>query len=293
MKFRISAEDAELSLLRVIKTVVRAPSVKAIKRAIEARSCKVNGRVERFASRRLSQGDVVEFTWEGEETRIQETPPATVLYEDEDFLAIDKPAGVVSTLQNISKCFGIPQRRIFLVHRLDKDTTGVLLLAKREEVKKILEELFASRKVEKKYLALVHGWLHKNAIDLSSSLVKQSSYAGQTIYRSVQHEMGSIRGEKGRAITRFTLLKKGKAAALVQCEPVTGRTHQLRAQLSALGSPIIGDLQYGKRQEHPSIHRQMLHAWKVALPHPRSSKTVEITAPLPLDFEDAQHLFLD
>lgn len=277
MTFRVSSEDADRSLLQFLKDKVpEAPSVKAIKRAIEGRSCRVNGKLELFASRRLKIGDTVEFIFKPEK-KAPSLVSATVLYEDADLLAIDKPAGVVSSPQGVQRL--LPGKGPFwLVHRLDKDTTGVLLLAKSKEAKEWLEKLFAERKISKTYLAIVHGWLHEKEKTLSSILVKKGSYAGQTLYRSVQQ------GKGVRAITKFALLKKGKIAALVQCEPLTGRTHQLRVQLSALGSPIVGDTQYGKRQEDPSIQRHMLHAWKVSFVHPQTKRSVEITAPLPDDF---------
>lgn len=281
MIFRVSiGEDADKSLLQFLKSKVPdAPSVKAIKRAIESRCCKVNGKLELFSSRRLKPGDTVEFIYKPKEKSIEEKPVA-ILFEDELLLAIDKPAGVVSSPQGLLRL--LPSRGpLWLVHRLDKDTTGVLLLAKTSQAKEQLEKLFATREICKTYLALVHGWLHEKEKTLSSILVKKGSFAGQTLYRSIDQ------GKGVRAITRFLLLKKSKTHALIQCEPLTGRTHQLRVQLAALGSPIIGDTQYGKRQEDPSVHRQMLHAWKVSFIHPKTKRSVEIIAPLPFDFENA------
>jgi RluA family pseudouridine synthase len=284
MTFRVSNEDADRSLLQFLKDKVpEAPSVKALKRAIESRSCRVNGKLELFSSRRLKIGDKVEFVFKPEK-KAPSGISANILYEDDDLFAIDKPAGVVSSPTSLQGL--LPAKGPFwLVHRLDKDTTGVLLLAKTKEAKEELEKLFAERKISKTYLAIVHGWLHEKEKTLSSILVKNGSYAGQTLYRSVQQ------GKGVRAITKFALLKKSKAIALIQCEPLTGRTHQLRVQLASLGSPIIGDTQYGKRQEDPSIQRQMLHAWKVSFTHPKSKRSVEITAPLPDDFQKLLRFF--
>ena len=277
MMFRISSEDAGKSLLQFLKErVPNAPSVKSIKRAIEARGCKVNGKLERFASYRLRKGDSVELMLEIRPAGKLET---RILYEDDDVLAIDKPSGAVCTPQGIQKL--LPNRRFSLVHRLDKETTGILLLAKNEETKTGLEKLFSERKIKKTYLALVHNWLHEKEKTFSSLLVKHGSYAGQTIYRSVQQ------GKGVRAITHFRLVKKSKAVALIECEPLTGRTHQLRVQLAALGSPILGDTQYGNRQDN--LPRHMLHGWKVSFLHPRTQKPIAIIAPLPADFEETMN----
>src|SRR5690349_2724821 len=131
MIFHVSSQEATLSLLKFIKTKIpEGTSVKTIKRAIEARSCKVGGKIERFSSRRLSVGDIVEFTL----NEYQNLPASLkYLYEDEDILAIDKPAGMVATLPHLQKF--LRRREIHLVHRLDKETTGVFLFAKNQEAK--------------------------------------------------------------------------------------------------------------------------------------------------------------
>jgi len=272
MIYRVSQEGTLLQFLK--ENIKEAPSVKAIKRAIDNRGCKVNGKLERFSSRRLKKGDTVEFSYQ-EPKEIPKS--AAILYEDDDFLAIDKPAGVVTSEPSIGKL--LPKKRFWLVHRLDKETSGVLLLAKTMAAKKKLEELFLTRKVHKTYLAIVHGWLHEKEKTLSSILIKERTYQGQTIYKSVE------KGSGVRAITRFVLLKKGKEAALIECHPTTGRTHQLRVQLAALGSPILGDVQYGRKQGDAGIDRHMLHAWKLTLTHPKSDEEIAITAPLPADFK--------
>lgn len=278
MIFRVDAEEVGQSVLQFLKKKIpETSSAKALKRAIEARLCKVNGKLELFASRRLKKGDTVEFIFRTESSlkTSREKPPA-ILYEDEDMLAINKPAGLVCSSLAIHRI--LPKVRPFLVHRLDKDTTGVLLLAKTQEAKIKLEELFATRKVDKTYLALVHGWLHEKKKTVTSILVKAGSYAGQTLYRSVKQGKGL------RAISTFILKKMIGKTALVECHPITGRTHQLRVQLASLGSPILGDTQYGTRQEDSTLSRHMLHAWKISFPHLRSDKSVHITAPIPPDF---------
>lgn len=280
-QWRVSAKQAGMRLLPFLKeNCPEAPSTKAVKQAIDHKCCLVNGNIENFSSFSLTQGDIVAFTLE------QESIPtaATILYEDRDLLVVNKPAGVLTDLKALG------QRSCFLVHRLDKETSGVLLLAKHASVKEKLEALFKEKTISKLYLAIVDGIFKTEEGVIDNHLGKKGEYAGQTIY-------GKVTAVKGvRAVTHFRVLGRCNKASLVACEPKTGRTHQLRVHLSGMGHPILGDRQYAKTFACAVVpQRNMLHAYQVRFNHPTSKKTMTITAPIPIDFQEvmqALHLKL-
>lgn len=264
-KYKVTSRAHGVGLLSFLKAVFKdAPSVKAIKRAIDSKHCRVNGRVETFSTFRLQAGDEVEI----ELCAAQPALTFSVLYEDAALLIIDKPAGMLSE----AKSFPYPP-----VHRLDKETSGVLILVKTKGAEEAMKALFAERHVQKTYLALVDGVVAASKGKLVTKLHKKHAYQGQSIWGS---------GTKGlEAITFWEKQSSGREATLLACRPVTGRTHQLRVHLSELGHPILGDTQYGKRFRCPlHCHRHMLHAWKLSFPHPLSGEPLEVTAPIPQDF---------
>jgi 23S rRNA pseudouridine955/2504/2580 synthase len=248
--------EEEISLLNFLKKVVgEACSVKGIKRSIDNRGAQVNGRIERFASKRLKPGDRVEFDLKTE-TKISEV---LKLYEDEYLLVIDKPSGWLCEEQFARKQLG----NVWLVHRLDKETSGVLLIAKTIEAKNRLETLFAERKIQKQYLALVHGAMLRDTGKIESPIKSKS------------------------ASTTWKCLKKGKSFSLLECSPYTGRTHQIRIHLRQIGHPIIGDLLYGLRRNEKGVQRLLLHAHRLHFNHPFSQEELSFEAPIPTEILDA------
>jgi len=214
--------------------------------------------------------------------------PLGILFEDEQLLVLDKPAGLVvhpgagnreGTLANglLHHCSGIEivggTERPGIVHRLDKETSGCLVVAKTESAHRHLAEQFASRGVEKTYLALVDGKprMPHGTIDAA-------------IGRHPVHRQKMAVVERGRdALTHYRVLDSRDARAIVQCQPKTGRTHQIRVHLKHLGHPVAGDPVYGRRG---NFTRHMLHAWKLTFTHPATGKRISFSAPLPADFPD-------
>lgn len=255
-----------LSFLR--SNLTQYPSVKAIKRAIDAKQCKINRRVETFSTHPVSASDEIEIRLELEQ--VESTP--VVLYEDDSLIAYHKPPGKTSEsfLEH------------FLVHRLDKDTSGVLLLAKTEAMQGALIDLFSKRQMEKLYLAICDGKVMQQQWKVDNFLEKKASYQGGSLYGSTK------RGGK-RAISEFQRLKFSDTASLLQVQIHTGRTHQVRVHLKEKGHPILGDFQYGRHfrcQYQPK--RQMLHAFQIAFVHPVTGNQLSIQAPIPQDFLTAQ-----
>lgn len=244
-----------------------APSVKALKRAIDGKQCTVNGRVETFSTHKLSPGDEVAIEIRSEKPSLK----PVVLWEDDYLVALDKPAGVVSEPKNFKG---------YLVHRLDKETSGVILVAKSKPILDQMIELFREKKVHKTYLAIVDGALKEDKGTIISNLGPKHRFQGQTLYGS------SRQGE--HAETRWKKIGSSSKATLVECNPITGRTHQIRVHLKEAGHPIVGDYLYSKQFKCGyKAHRHLLHALEISFPHPVTHEQVTVKAPLPDDFSAA------
>lgn len=197
-------------------------------------------------------------------------PKIRVIFEDSQILVIDKPAGLVS--EDIKS--GL------LVHRLDKDTSGLLLLAKTEKALENLQEQFSGREVKKEYLALVHGQITE------SRLIDAPIMRNPKIYNKfVVDKDGKL------AATRFEPVKIFDNYTLIKCFPLTGRTHQIRVHLKYINHPIVSDFQYAGRKiyklDSEWCPRQFLHAAKIGFYHPETKEWVEFESPLPKDLEEA------
>jgi 23S rRNA pseudouridine955/2504/2580 synthase len=276
LSFRVSVEEHGVRLLAFLRG--RCPeglSVKAIKRAIDSRGCTINGRMESFSTHVVKGGDLVIL-------RLQEQEPVltpTILYEDEHLLICNKPAGMVS--ENV-----VFPHKPDLIHRLDKDTSGALMLAKTKEMKEQMIALFKLKQVRKFYLAVVDKNVKEPHGKIEQCLVKKHQYQGQTIWGTAERGLS--------ALTYWECLKQMEDSSLLLCEPVTGRTHQLRVHLSSIGHPIVGDYQYAKRFKCAfKASRQLLHAHRLVFTHPLSKKPIDLKAPL--ERIDMAHLvqFLD
>ncbi len=270
MKWRTSREER---LITFLQAHLSNHSGKALRKVLDANCCRVNGAVERFGSRRLFRGDVVELSSEWLSLKKPKWTFET-LYEDADLRIVNKPAGWICSGENAEKTFG---KDLFLVHRLDKETTGALLLAKGEEVREELFQLFEKRAVQKQYLALVDGIPREKEGKISTFLTKKGSYQGQTIWGS---------GSRGlTATTHWEKLALADRASLLLVTPETGRTHQIRVHLAEMGHPILIDRQYAKTFRSPVFSpRVMLHAFYLSFSF--RGKIIEAKAPLFLDMRD-------
>jgi RluA family pseudouridine synthase len=207
-----------------------------------------------------------------------------ILYEDERLLVIDKPAGLPVLpdgwekdsdylVKKLEEQFG----KIFIVHRLDKITSGVMVFARDAETHRALNLQFASHEVQKTYHALVEGipkWDEK--------------VARHPLRANVGHKHRTMVDDKNGkpSETRFRVIKRYEEAALIEAKPMTGRTHQIRVHAYALGHPLVGDVLYGAQEIHRVV-RPMLHAQTLSFIHPITNKRVKFSAPRPPDFEEA------
>lgn len=241
-------------------------SVKSLKKLIDEKSCYVNAEIERFATRALKKGDAVALK------EAQEKATLKILFEDDFLLLCDKPSGMISDSESIHKA--LKNVSYVLVHRLDRETSGVLIVAKSQKVYEAMVELFSEKKVEKTYLAVVKGCVKKEegAIDRPIGLKKRMQ--GISLYEV---------SKSGKpALTHFRSLKTCDQYSLLLCHPITGRTHQIRVHLQSIGHPILGDSLYGKTENYP---RLLLHAYQIAFKHPITHEKISIKAPLPPIFK--------
>ena len=219
--------------------------------------------------------------------------PLDVLFEDGDIIVINKPAGLTvhpgagqreHTLVNalLSHCgvslSGIGgKERPGIVHRLDKETSGCLVVAKNDIAHRELSKQFAARTVEKIYLAIVAGKLRKPTGVIEENIGRHP----------VQRKRMSVSSKRGRAAkTEYRVIRSSDQASLVECRLHSGRTHQIRVHLHHLGHPVLGDKIYAPRFAK-NFHRQMLHAWKLGFRHPCTGEWRSFEASLPADFNEA------
>jgi len=237
-----------------------------------------------------NRGDPIEvfFITSPEITLEPEAIPLDILYEDEFLICINKPAGMVvhpapghlaGTFVNalLHHCHSLPSQDIRpgIVHRLDKETSGVLLAAKTTETHQKLIDMFSERKIEKEYLAITVGNPGIRTIDLP-------------IGRHPAHRKEMTINEKGRsALTHIETIQSKEGFSLVKAKPVTGRTHQIRVHLKAVKTPVLGDRIYGpeKLSNKLKVERQLLHAHHLSFTHPLTGNLLKVTAPIPEDFQ--------
>ena len=292
-------------LLERLDTYLRGryPTVSrgAIQRLIEEGEILVNGkRIKPTHTPRA--GESVQVHWpEARPAEAQpEEIPLEILFEDESLLVLNKPPGLVvhpaagneaHTLVNalLHHCAGELSgiggvARPGIVHRLDKDTSGCLVVAKNDDTHLALSVQFATRKVEKIYQAILCGELPRAKGEIKAAIARHTS-----------HRKRMAVNEGGRAAhTSYRVLESLRGATLAEALLHTGRTHQIRVHFQFLGYPVVGDLTYGDRQNQKledltgyRAERQMLHAYHLGFTHPRTGKKVAFDAPVPKDFQDA------
>ncbi len=218
--------------------------------------------------------------------------PLDILFEDDDLIVINKPAGLTvhpgagqreQTLVNalLSHCTTLSgiggKERPGIVHRLDRETSGCLVVAKNDLAHRELSRQFADRNVEKIYLALVAGKLRKPAGVIEERIGRHP----------VHRQRMSVTTKRGRtAKTEYRVLRSTGDASLIECRLHSGRTHQVRVHFHHLGHAVLGDKVYAPRVAK-NFPRQMLHAWKLGFRHPRTGEWKQFQAPVPDDFKEA------
>ncbi len=282
----------DVFLSGTIKTITRSQ----IQRINEEGKVSVNG-MKKKSSYRLKEGDKIkiEYDIEKPEEIVAENIPLNMVYSDEHVAVIDKASGMVvhpgarnkrQTLVNALLYYFPflrevgPKDRPGLVHRLDKETSGLMVVAKNLKAYAELQRQFRKREVEKSYTALVWG-----------RMTDKEGVIRFPIGRHVKHGAKmSVKTRKPReAETHYSVQKDYGEMTLLEIRPITGRTHQVRVHLAASGHPLVGDLLYGRRKSKKACPRLFLHASFLSFIHPETGKRVEFFSPLPKDLRD----FLD
>jgi 23S rRNA pseudouridine1911/1915/1917 synthase len=278
----------------------------AIQRLIENGDIQVDGHPVK-STHAPRAGEEIEVHWPAPvaSEAQPEAIPLTILFEDADLLVLNKAPGLVvhpaagheeHTLVNalLHHCEGQLSgiggvARPGIVHRLDKDTSGCLVVAKHDSSHLALASQFADRTVKKLYHALVCGTPAADKGDIRAAIARHPSH---------RKRMAVTTGSGRDAWTTYRVLERFEAAAFLEADLHTGRTHQIRVHLHHLGLPLVGDTVYGKRPNQRlteltgyAAPRQMLHASKLVFAHPKSGRTLQFEAPLPEDFQQALERF--
>ena len=263
-----------------------------IQKLVEDGSVTVNGGTVR-TNYKLKEGDLVKIDIPAPEKLdvCAENIKLDILYEDNDIVVVNKPRGMVvhpaagnysGTLVNalMEHCKGSLSDingviRPGIVHRIDKDTSGVLVVAKNNSAHEKLSEKLKDHDIERIYLAVAEGIIREDSGKIDAPVGRHP----------VERKKMSVNTKNGRrAVTHFKVLERFADATLVECKLETGRTHQIRVHMSFIGHPLIGDTVYGRKKQSPGIEGQALHASLLGFVHPATGEFMEFTAEPPEDF---------
>jgi 23S rRNA pseudouridine1911/1915/1917 synthase len=258
----------------------------AAERLLAARAVLVDG-VPRAKSHRLEGGEEVRVEQTEETSAPEPSPDLGIAYEDEHLLVVDKPAGVVvhpaaghatgTLVQALAgRTAGGDPERPGIVHRLDRGTSGLMVVARTDEAYEGLRRLVKRRAVEREYLALVRGRPRSRSGRIEAPIGRDRR---DPTRRSLDSDSPKD------AVTHFEVVELLPAHALLRVRLETGRTHQIRVHAAAIGLPVAGDPVYGAPE--PDLDRQFLHAARLAFVHPVTGEAVEVSSPLPPDLETA------
>jgi 23S rRNA pseudouridine1911/1915/1917 synthase len=288
----------------------------AVQRLIDDAHIRVDG-IARKASHRVQIGETITInipppdpsTLLGTRTPRAEKIPLDILYEDADLLVVNKPAGMIvhpaaghhdGTLVNaiLAHCPNLNvggAERPGIVHRLDSETSGIIVVAKNDAAMRDLQAQFKARRVHKTYLALVEGIVKPPRGKIDAPIGRDPKHRQKmavvtrgerreaiTVYRTLTH-LDARPHPSTSTSPRSASAQDAGRYSLLEVEPQTGRTHQIRVHLAFLGFPVVADAIYGKRKSAFRLTRQFLHAWKIAFTLPRSGRAVDFIASLPAD----------
>ncbi len=274
-----------------IASILEGVTRSAAQRLIEAGAVTVNGAAV-TKNYRLTGCETVAVTMpEPEKTDlVPEELPLNIVYEDEDVIVVNKPAGMVvhpapghsgGTLVNalLHHCgdslSGIGgEKRPGIVHRIDRDTSGLVIAAKNDEAHRFLSAQLADHTLSRTYEALCLGRFREDSGVVDAPIGRS---------RNDRKKMAVVQGGR-RAVTHWSVICRYQGVTHVRCELETGRTHQIRVHMAHIGHPILGDTVYGAKKPVPGLTGQCLHAVALRFIHPRTKELVELTCPLPGEF---------
>ena len=296
--YQIGLEEDEARLDKWISGALPDLSRSYIQKCIKENHVLVNQKPQK-ASYRLKVDDEIVFSIpEAVEPAIEaEDIPLAVLYEDEDVLVVNKPKGMVvhpapghysGTLVNavLYHCRGCLSgingvMRPGIVHRIDQDTTGSLIVCKNDHAHKLIAAQLKEHTITRRYRAIVHGVLLQDSGVIDAPIGRDPK----------DRKRMAVNEQNGKpAVTHYTVLQRFREYTYIECRLETGRTHQIRVHLASTGHPLLGDTVYCSRKEPYRLEGQTLHAMVIGFTHPTDGRYVEVTAPLPAYFEHLLHI---
>lgn len=293
--YRVGVEDEDERIDKWISNTLSSLSRSYIQKLIKDNKLFVNDKPQK-ASYRIKVDDEIRFQVPDVAAPVipAEDIPLNVLYEDSDLLIVDKPKGMVvhpapghysGTLvnavmfhckNNLSGINGV--MRPGIVHRIDRDTTGALIVCKNDAAHQQIASQLKSHSITRKYRAIVHGRLPLEEGSIDAPI-------GRDVKERKKMAVNLQNGK--HAVTHYKTLKTYKEYTYIECQLETGRTHQIRVHMASIGHPLLGDEIYGSRKTNFRLNGQTLHAMTIGFIHPSTQKYLEIEAPLPEYF---QHL---
>ncbi|MDE6341903.1 MAG: RluA family pseudouridine synthase [Muribaculaceae bacterium] len=278
--------DSEVGLMEFAFSMLPDAKRNDVKKWLKYNHFAINGKVTSAFDTPVAPGDVVEINF----TRpfaVFSHPRIRIVYEDDDIIVVDKGYGLLSVSTDTSRKSDVetaysilrdyvksehPANKIFIVHRLDRDTSGLMIFAKSMEAKENLQHNWNNMVLERKYVALLDGELEHDSGTVRSNLAETST-----------HEVYSSEDGNGKlAVTRYKVRRRGKGRTLAEFSLDTGRKNQIRVHAKDLGCPIVGDKRYGNGAG--PLHRLALHAETLRFAHPITKKDMNFTSPVPSQF---------
>ena len=296
--YQIGLEEDDERLDKWISTSLEQLSRSYIQKCIKNNEVLVNGKPQK-ASYRLKVDDEIVFQIPDlvEPEIVPEDIPLSILYEDADVIVVDKPKGMVvhpapghytGTLVNavmfhckeeLSGINGV--MRPGIVHRIDKDTTGSLIICKNDRAHNCIAAQLKEHSITRKYRAIVHGVIAAEEGCVNAPIGRDPK----------ERKKMAVNEKNGKpAITHYKVLKRFRDYTYIECQLETGRTHQIRVHMASIGYPLLGDSMYSNRKSPYHLTGQTLHAMVIGFQHPSTGKYVEVTAPLPEYFEHLLHI---
>ena len=292
-KYIISTENGNIRLDKALSILDNALSRSMIQKQLENGKVLVNGRKEKASYKTKINDEILMEEIEPIEIELKaQDIPVDIIYEDSDIIVVNKPKGMVvhpangnpdgtlvNAIMNICKdsLSGIGgEIRPGIVHRIDKDTSGLLIVAKNDKAHINLSEQIKNREITKKYVALIRGVIKENFATIDMPIGRSDK----------DRKKMAVRKDGKKAVTHFDVIERFDGFTYLDIKIDTGRTHQIRVHMAEIGYPIVGDMVYSNGKNPFGVEGQMLHAKSLDFKHPITGKQMHLEAPLPEYFED-------
>ena len=292
-KYIINSENGNMRLDKALSILDNALSRSIIQKQLENGDVLVNGKREKASYKTKLNDEILMKEIEPKEIELKaQDIPIDIVYEDSDIIVVNKPKGMVvhpangnpdgtlvNAIMNICKdsLSGIGgEIRPGIVHRIDKDTSGLLIVAKNDKAHINLSEQIKNREITKKYVALVRGVIKENFATIDMPIGRSDK----------DRKKMAVRKDGKKAVTHFDVIERFDGFTYLDIKIDTGRTHQIRVHMAEIGYPIVGDMVYSNGKNPFGVEGQMLHAKSLDFKHPITGEQMHLEAPLPEYFEE-------